>query len=132
MFLCPDWIELIWNRLNEFGMFNEFEISNTTLRTILRTCETVSRKNVKKKVKIKSPQVIYPVFLLQVLKLVSWNKHSTAINNLIGELYSELYWKFIHVKDCPCTMYETTLALSILGKLRGNYWELLLTITYFG
>ena len=45
MFWWLDWIELIWNRLNEFEMFNEFEMTKrklqTVLRTILRTCKTV-------------------------------------------------------------------------------------------
>ena len=36
-------IELIWTQINEFEMFNEFEITRRTLKTVLRivlrTCE---------------------------------------------------------------------------------------------
>ena len=40
---------MIWTQLNEFEMFNEFEMMKITLKTVIRivviTCKTVSRKS---------------------------------------------------------------------------------------
>ena len=53
-----------WNRLNEFEIFNEFEIMRVTLksfiRTVLRTCKTVSIKPfINREDKIENSQFIY-------------------------------------------------------------------------
>ena len=48
MFWWIDWIELIWNWLNEFKIFNYFEMLNTELKTVLITCENRVKKTIYK------------------------------------------------------------------------------------
>ena len=61
---------MIWTQLNEFEMFNEFEMMKRTLKTfiriVLRTCKTVPRKPcINREANIKSSQFIYSVTVVE-------------------------------------------------------------------
>ena len=48
-----DWIELTWILLNEFETFNEFEMLNTPLKTVMITCENSVNKKIYKYIRQK-------------------------------------------------------------------------------
>ena len=61
------------NKLNGFEMLNEFEIMNTTLKTVLRTCEKVSIKPcMNREDNIKISQSIYSIIVVaRAMKFLS-------------------------------------------------------------